>query len=154
MLNPNPYMMLSGALGFSASDLNANRLGVLTPYQRERLLSKRSKSLIWPILFTLFLVVIGLAFEVTWLFIIFLAACLGSIMIATWLRYQEDFERPVEMITGKWSFQPAYLGRYAGMVGGQKFNLPKNLSSVFSENFRYRLYYTPGTRTILSAEIV
>jgi hypothetical protein len=154
MLNPNPYMMLSGALGFSAADLNANRLGVLTPYQRERLLSKRSRSLVWPVILILFLVAAGLAFEVQWLYIIFFAACLGSIMIATWLRYQEDFEQPVEMITGKWTFQPAYLGRYAGVVGGQKFSLSSHLSNAFNENFRYRLYYTPGTRTILSAEII
>ena len=38
--------------------------------------------------------------------------------------------------------------------GGQKFSLPKHLINAFNENFRYRLYYTSGTRIILSAEII
>jgi hypothetical protein len=39
-------------------------------------------------------------------------------------------------------------------VNGQTFNLAKHLTNAFNENVHYRLYYTPGTRTILSAEII
>ncbi|MBI1279844.1 MAG: hypothetical protein GC179_17080 [Anaerolineaceae bacterium] len=154
MLNPNPYMMLSGALGFSAADLNANRLGVLTPYQRQLLSGQRSRTLAWSAGLILFLVLLGFVFEMQWLLIAFFAACFITIMLATWQRYQEDLDVPVEMVAGKLAFQPLPLGRYAAVINGQSFRLSKQLKSAFNESLHYRLYYTPGTRTILSAEIV
>jgi len=154
MLNPNPYMVLSGALGFSAADLNANRLGVLTPYQRQHLSGQRSRTLAWSAGLILFLLLLGYVFQMQWLLIAFFAACFVTIMLATWQRYQEDLDVPVEMIAGKLTFQHLPLGRYAAVINGQSFQLSKQLKSAFNESLRYRLYYTPGTHTILSAEII
>ncbi len=154
MLNPNPYMVLSGAIGFSAADLNANRLGVLTPYQRQNLLGQRSRTLTWSAGLILFLLVVGYVFQLQWLLIAFFAACFVTIMLATWQRYQEDLDVPVEVIAGKLTFQPLPLGRHSAVINGQSFRLSKQLKNAFNENLRYRLYYTPGTHTILSAEII
>ncbi len=154
MLNPNPYMVLSGALGFSAADLNANRLGVLTPYQRQLLSGHRLRTLSWSAGLMIFLAVLGIAFQMQFLLIAFLAACFVTIMLATWQRYQEDFDVPVETIAGNLMLQPLPLGRYAAVINGQSFRLSKQLKSAFNESLRYRLYYAPGTRTILSAEII
>lgn len=154
MLNPNPYMLLSGTLGFSAADLNANRLGVLTTYQRQSLINQRSRMLSWPAGLMLIVIVLGFAFEMQFLLIAFFAACFVTFMVATWQRYQEDLDVPIEMIAGKLTFRPLPLGRYAAVINGQSFRLSKQLKRAFNENLHYRLYYTPGTHTILSAEII
>ncbi len=154
MLNPNPYMVLSGAIGFSAADLNANRLGVLTPYQRQHLSGHRSRALAWSVGLILFLLVLGYVFEMQFLLIAFFTACFVTIMLATWQRYQEDLDVPVEVIAGKLTFKNLAFGRNAAVIEGQSFRLSKQIKRAFNENLRYRLYYTPGTHTILSAEII
>jgi len=147
-------MTLSTALGFSAADLNANRLGVLTSYQRGMLSSQRSHSLSWPSIILLILLALGFALQIEWIFIAFCGACLVTFIIAIWQRFQEDFESPVEMVVGQWAQHTLPFGRYVAEVNGQTFNLPKHLVNAFTANVRYRLYYTSGTRTILSAEII
>ena len=154
MLNPNPYMALSTALGFSATDLNANRLGVLTPYQRNRLSSQRQQALSWPIIVLLLLLVGGYLLHVEFILIAFIGACLVTLIIATWQRFQEDLEGHVKVVAGQMAQHTLPLGRYAAVVDGQTFSLPKHLINTFNQNLHYRLYYTPGTRTILSAEII
>ena len=154
MLNPNPYMMLSGALGFSAADLNANRSGVLTPKQRQMLYSQRLYALSWPTGLMLLLAATGYVLQADFIFILFCAACLVTIIIATWQRFQDDLEGRVEVVAGQWTLRPLPLGRYAAVMNGQTFNLSKQTKSAFNESVHYRLYYTPGTHTILSAEII
>jgi hypothetical protein len=154
MLNPNPYMVLSTALGFSAADLNANRLGVLTPYQRQMLLNQRSRTLTWSVGLMILLALVGLIFEVQFIFIAFLAACFITIMVAAWQRFQEDLDNPVETITGNLTLQSHAFGRYTAVINGESFQLPKQFDNAFDQNLKYRLYYTPGTHTILSAEII
>jgi hypothetical protein len=154
MLNPNPYMVLATALGFSAADLNANRLGVLTLYQRQMLLSQRFRALIWPAALMIVVGLFGFILQVQFLLIVFLAACFITIMVATWQRFQEDLDVPVETIAGRVAVQPLPFGRYKTVVNGQAFRLPRQLNNAFNQSFNYRLYYSPGTRTILSAEII
>ncbi|MBA3870652.1 MAG: hypothetical protein ABI970_19115 [Chloroflexota bacterium] len=154
MLNPNPYMALSTALGFSAADLNANRLGVLSPYQREKLSTQRLHTLGWSALLILLLLVGGYFLQAEFIFVVFCGACLITFMIATWQRIQEDLDGHVQVITGQLTQRTLPLGRYAADVNGQTFNLPKHLTNAFNTTTHYRLYYTPGTRTILSAEII
>jgi hypothetical protein len=154
MLNPNPYMVLATALGFSAADLNANRLGVLTPYQRQIILNQRFRALVWPVGLMILIAVFGYVLQVQFLLIAFLAACLITLMVANWQRFQEDLDAPVETIAGRVTLQPISFGRYKAIVNGQSFRLPRQFNSAFNQSFNYRLYYTPGTRTILSAEII
>lgn len=154
MLNPNPYMVLSGVLGFSAADLTANRLGVMTANQRENLYAQRIQALKWPAAVLMLVVVGGLLIQAEWLVIAFCAACIVSVMVAIWVRYTQDLESPVEAIAGKWKAQRSTLGRYAVDIGGSVFTLPQSAQRAFTESARYRLYYTPGTRTILSAEML
>ena len=101
MLNPNPYMALSTALGFSATDLNANRLGVLTSYQRNRLSSQRQQALSWPMIVLLLLLVVGYLLHVEFILIAFIGACLVTLIIATWQRFQEDLEGHVKVVAGQ-----------------------------------------------------
>ncbi len=77
-----------------------------------------------------------------------------TILVATWQRFQDDLESPVEVVVGQWEQMTISLGRTAAVINGQTFNLPKHLRNAFDEHVRYRLYYTSGTRTILSAEIL
>ncbi len=154
MLNPNPYMLLSGVLGFSAADLTANRLGILTNKQRKNLLSQRLQALVWPSALLLVVILGGLLIEAEWLVIAFTSACIISVIVAIWVRFSQDLDGPVEVIAGKWNPQRSTLGRYAVDIGGLVFTVPASSQRAFSESARYRLYYTPGTRTILSAEMI
>jgi hypothetical protein len=154
MLNPNPYMALSTALGFSAADLNANRLGVLTPYQRDKLFNQRQQALSLPAILLVVLFIAGYILQLEFILIAFFAACLVTLIVATWQRFQEDLENHVNVVAGQLTQRTMLLGRNAAVVDGQTFNLPKHLVNAFNNNLHYRLYYTPGTRTILSAEII
>jgi len=154
MLSPNPYMTLSTALGFSAADINANRRGVLTSYQRAMLVNQRLRTLAWPALMTLLLEAAGFAFELEFILMAFIGACLVTIMLAIWQRFREDLENSVQVVVGQWAQHISPLGRSTAVVNGQTFNLPRHLRLAFSDNVHYRLYYTSGTHTILSAEIL
>lgn len=154
MLNPNPYLMLSGELGFSAADLTAKRLGVMTAKQREQLHIRRSQALRMPAAMLVLVVFGGLLVEAEWLVIAFGAACMISIMVAIWVRFTQDLDSPVEAIAGQWTPSRSTFGRAAAGIGGLEFSLPRSVQHVFNESARYRLYFTPGTRTILSAEIL
>ncbi len=154
MLSPNPYMTLSTALGFSAADINANRQGVLTPYQRGILIGQRTRALVWLAVLALFLLGVGYVLRLEFLLVAFISACLMTMMVAAWRRFQDDLESPVEVVVGRWEPHTLSLGRKAAVINGQTFTLPKHLINAFSEHVRYRLYYTSGTRTILSAEIL
>jgi hypothetical protein len=101
MLNPNPYMALSTALGFSAADLNANRLGVLTSYQREKLFNQRQQALSWPVIFLLLLLALGFLLHIEFILVAFLGACLVTIIVATWQRFQEDLQGRIEVVAGQ-----------------------------------------------------
>ena len=147
-------MALSTALGFSAADLNANRLGILTPYQREKLFNQRQQVLSWPVILLVLLLGVGYVLHIEFILIVFFGACLVTLIIATWQRFQEDLEGRVDVIAGQLAQRTLPLGRYAAVINGQTFSLSKHLINAFNENVHYRLYYTPGTRTILSAEII
>lgn len=154
MLNPNPYMLLSNTLGFSAADLTANRLGQLTPRQRQHLAGQRSRALGWPLVLLIILLLGALALHIEWFLTAFLAACLMSIILATWQRFTDDFEGHIQAIVGTWTIQPQPLGRTLLIINDQTFSLPKRLDLAFTDHTHYRLYYTAGTHTILSAEIL
>ena len=140
MLNPNPYMMLSGALGFSAADLTANRLGILTPKQREMLTNQRLSAFGWPVILMLLLAAGGYMLQTEFIFIVFCAACMVSIVLATWQRFQEDLEGRVEVVAGQWTLRPLAFGRYAVIMNGQTFNLSKQMRSAFNEGVHYRAH--------------
>ena len=116
MLSPNPYMTLSTALGFSAADINANRLGVHTPYQRGMLVNQRLRALSAPAILMLMLIVAGYALQVEFIFAAFIAACLITIMVATWQRFQDDLESPVEVVVGQWAQRALPWGRHAAIT--------------------------------------
>ena len=102
----------------------------------------------------LLLLVVGYLLHVEFILIAFIGACLVTLIIATWQRFQEDLEGHVKVVAGQMAQHTLPLGRYAAVVDGQTFSLPKHLINTFNQNLHYRLYYTPGTRTILSAEII
>ncbi|MCA0455244.1 MAG: hypothetical protein LCI00_14810 [Chloroflexi bacterium] len=154
MLNPNPYLMLSGELGFSAADLTANRLGVMTAKQREQVYTRRLQAMKLPAVVLVLVIFGGLLFEAEWLMIVFGAACMISILVAIWVRFAQDLDSPVEAIAGQWTPYRSTFGRSALHMGGLMFHLPQAAHQAFNERARYRLYFTPGTRTILSAEII
>ena len=154
MLNPNPYLALSGELGFSAADLTANRLGIMTAKQRQQLHTRRLQAMKKPAAVLGLVILGGLLFYAEWLVIAFGAVCMISIMVAIWVRFTQDLDSPVETIAGQLRSYHSAFGQCAANIGGVELSFPHTLHRAFNESARYRLYFTPGTRTILSAEIL
>lgn len=154
MLNPNPYMILSGTFGFSAADLNANRLGQISQHQREAIIHQRSRALLWPVALLVALIAISFLLHIELIVLIFLAACLVSVIIETWQRFGDDLEGHIQTIAGAWTIQKQPFGRTIAVISGQTFSIPKSINTAFMGGVHYRLYYTLGTHTILSAEII
>ena len=154
MLTPNPYMMFATALGFSAADITANRLGVLTSDQRQKLLSKRLRAIRWLVTGLLLFWTNACVFQLDVLVVVFVSAVLITITLAVWQRFQDDLTLPVEVVAGQWVPRPLPLGRCAAVVNGRTFTLSGSLAAIFHKDACYRLYYTAGTHTILAAELL
>lgn len=154
MLNPNPYLTLSTGLDFSADDLNHNKRGVVSPKQRDHLLAQRSR--------IVSLLVSGLALglsgawllQIDWIGIAFGAACLVSLVVACWQRFTQDIDNRVQVIAGKWQLKRMSFGWYNAAINGQSLHIHNAAQNAFIEHTGYRVYYTAGTHTILSAEVL
>jgi hypothetical protein len=157
MMRPNPYFRLLGALDFSLIDLDANRRGHLSPRQRERLEKQRWREVSLAVAGFIVLLVCGIAFELRLMLVGFGAACLTSYVLAVEIRFAEDMTGTVSMVRGRLQFdQPGlfpFLACYNLRVGNEDFVIGRSLQRVLNTEQTYCLYYAPGSRTILAAEV-
>jgi hypothetical protein len=155
MLYPNPHMQLMGALQFSAFDLYANQQGRLSPIQRKQIETRRLQHLeAWVGGLMLFWAG-GLLLVVPFLVLVFFTAVSLSIMIAIWRRGEDDLQDRVETVTGQLEqfAAPFPLGGVV-KVGEAQFRVSRLMSSAFAGSHIYRLYFTSGSHTLLSAEVL
>ena len=157
MMRPNPYLLLLGALDFSVSDLYANRRGELSAHQREQLQRQSLHEIELAIAGLIALIVCGIAFEVRLIVVVFGAACLFSVILAVVIRFEEDAKGVVRVVSGRPEFKPAgrlpFLRPYQLRVDSEDFLVSRPVMQAFDQQHRYRLYYAPGSRTIVSAEV-
>jgi len=156
MLRQNPHLLLMGALGFSALDLSANSQGELSHQQKKQLENARFRQLEAWTLAAVLVWVIGLPIHALLLVMLFLTAAIISVMIATWHRIEEDLSGRIEVVNGRLEMSETVLpfpGRYLQM-NGERFSVSHEVAEAFIPGRIYRLYFTPGSRTILSAELL
>ncbi len=155
MMRPNPYLLLVSALNFSLNDLDANRRGKLSPTQIVALEQRRLHEMELCTLGLIILILSSLILEIRLVVMLFVAACLVSLMIAIEIRYEEDIRGGVEMVSGRLNFEPNadLLSRYHIQVDDQDFRVRNRIKGAFDGQHRYRLYYTAASRVILSAEV-
>lgn len=157
MMRPNPYLLLIGGLDFSLSDLDANRRGELTSRQRAHLEHRRLREMELCTLGLILLILAGILFELRLMLVVFGAACLVSIMLAVGMRYEEDLRGRVQVVSGRPTFKPAVAlplhPRDHLLIDSQEFSVSQHIKQAFDTGHHYRLYFAPGSRTILSAEV-
>jgi hypothetical protein len=157
MMRPNPFLLLIGVLDFSVSDLYANRQGQLTPQQRIQLEHVRQRSIEILAGILLVLILIGIALEVRLMVIVFGTASMITMMVGLSIRFDEDLNGKVQTVSGRMRFKGA-LGLplhpyYHLLIDSEDFLVSQRVKQAFDTELRYRLYYTPGSHIILSAEV-
>lgn len=154
---------LMDALGFTFDDLRANRSGAMSAEQQRRLprtcvqyeqWSNVLISLVSAFL-ALVIVLIGYASDFVWIMLvltILLTTYCVYFLVVQWRRVQKDLRTGrVNTISG------SVLGRFYRQdcylkVEGTRFDVSKRVFRAFYRGEAYRLYYAPGSKTILSAE--
>lgn len=157
MMQPNPMMVLSSALGFSAADLYANRIGILTPHQRDHLLKLRNQSFEAWFIGVLAIIVGGLFVHLQFIIVVFGLATLVTVVLTIYLRYEEDFQSRVEMISGRLRYRTTVLPLGGGsqiIIGTEPFTVSRRVKAAFNNGMFYRVYFTAGTHTVLAAELL
>lgn len=157
MLRQNPYMLLIGALNFSAIDLAANRRGQLSTNQRHEIVGRRLHEIeVW-VLVLLLLIVSGVALHVRLVVIAFGGATLITLALAIWLKFDADLNEKVKVAQGKpritQQLRLPFKARYVLVIGDERFTISQRVRRAFHEDARYRVYYSPGSRSLLSAEV-
>ncbi|MEZ4671398.1 MAG: hypothetical protein R3E39_26140 [Anaerolineae bacterium] len=157
MMQPNPMLILSNALGFSAADLYANRIGLLTSHQRNNIIKHRKQAFENWFMGTLLVLLCVIFLHLQLMVAVFGLACMISLLLGIWMRYEEDLHSQVEAISGQIEVQPQImlLGRqYRVDINGQIFRVSGRAKVAFNHQAAYRLYYTAGTHIVLAAELL
>lgn len=163
-------LRLTEALGFGAEELAANREGYMTKRQRVMLSQGRG---LWRWLYIAILILTPIAFMVIiWdgyrigdtpssrFGIICFASLLASISFVyaylKWRNLNHDLLKGnVESIEGNARLE-SYRARdgmkYFVKLGNNKFKIGRNAFQEFTNDQKYRVYYSPHSRKIISAE--
>lgn len=154
LVRQNPYLLLLGVLDFSAADLAANRQGKLTPKQQTQLERKRLRTLQGWILAVCGLVAAGIALHARLIVIVFGTATLVTMALYGWLKFDGDFNQRVQRVQGRLQFTARLMSPFYTLhIGDQDFRVSALVKRAFQSGDSYCLYYTAGSRTILSAEM-
>jgi hypothetical protein len=157
MMRENPYLLLLDALKFSTEELDLNRQGHLSKQQRHEL----KRRFIWTIqrwlLVLITLISIGVLLHVRWMILVFSGSTIVSVMVSIWLRWREDLHSRVSQVEGYLNIMPQvrFPFRMSCLlsVNSERFAVNRRTCGAFAPGRRYRVYYVPGSRTILSAEV-
>ncbi|MCB9452193.1 MAG: hypothetical protein H6672_12190 [Anaerolineaceae bacterium] len=156
MMRPNPYILLVATLNFTAVDLSDNRQGRLSRHQRE-VLSRRIRlvSRDWGMLAG-GLAVVGLFLQITAIAWFACAVFVGG-MILVWLSFQADLNG-VSSVDGCVNLVERlpvpFLSPYYLMIGAHRFPVSRQVGYGFANGHSYRIYYTNGSHTIVSGEVL
>jgi hypothetical protein len=153
MLRQNPHLLLMGALDFSTSDLAANSRGELSPTQRQNIHEARLRQAGFLIIGTTLVWIIGAQLHVDWLPLVFSSAMLVTLILSVMYRAQDDLKSPVQSATGRVSIGFVMLGSHIH-INNRTFSASRSVGEAFVPGRIYRLYYTDGSRTLLSAELI
>lgn len=157
MMRENPYLLLLDALRFSADELELNRRGQLSKQQRSQLKRRFVHSIRRWLLALIALFSAGRLLQMRWMIVVFGSAAIVSVMVSIWLRWREDLKGQVSQADGYLNIMPTmrfpFGTDYQLSVNDERFTVSQRIRAAFAPGRRYRVYYAPGSRTILSAEV-
>ncbi|MBZ0307527.1 MAG: hypothetical protein K8I82_15785 [Anaerolineae bacterium] len=158
MMRPNPYMLLMTALDFTVTDLAENRRGRLSKRQRAYLMRQSWSVLGGRVALLVVLILGGWVFGVHSLIWLTAAAIVLVTLVVIGRSLNTDLQGMVRATDGTVrvvgdSFLPL-ISRHHLVVGGQQFTVSEQVGQGFATDRSYRIYYTTGTRTILSGELL
>lgn len=158
MMRPNPYLLLLSTLDFSVADLVFNRQGQLSPGQRLALERERLQQIERCLLTWVALFIAALVLRVHWFVIVLGTSAMGWMLAALWLRCEEDLRVTVQRVSGHveghQSVAWLFYNRFCLSVNQQTLMVSARINAAFEPGRCYRLYYTSGSRRLLSAEVM
>ena len=143
--------ILMDAIGFTEDELELNRVGQLSKDQWRILYLRQN---IWLIA----IILVGFVLLALWLGISFsiphVIAITGILYCANkWLMFHNDLRQPRAIsMEGRISLDVYGKGSYTLAVENERFIVNKNIFLAFKNGDPYRIYYTPYTKHLLSAE--
>jgi|GEM_PF-4198779 hypothetical protein len=152
MLRPNPIIRLVADAPFDAADVIANGQAHLSAEQHRRLQRQRNRRLGlwvgallgWLLLTEALWVHPGLAAAG--------AAIMMAALVLNGLQCHDDLSMAVMMVQGAAQTDSRGLLPSRLRVGDQSFALPRRWQRLLTAGATYRVYYTAGSHTLLSAE--
>ena len=154
MLRPNPIMQLYGDAPFDAEDVAANSRAQLSMGQRRRFQRERAFILgAWVSVLGVWVLMAEALRLRPWLAVVGAAGAVVGLLVTT-LRYHDDLQGPVLAAEGVAWVKPLSLSRSRLQLGADEFGLPRSWRRVIAPGTMYRVYYSAGSRMLLSAEFV
>jgi hypothetical protein len=164
-------LALMTGLTFTERDLRSNREGELSDSQHERLRRERGAYLsrsalvlsISPVAGIYAIAEAGRLLHTPVPLLLLVALALGGYALYVWLRLRRlggdlrsGYAASVEGVAQRSTAHDPTRGqhRYTLTIGDTRFEVSKRVYDAFEDDQRYRVYYTPNTRTLLSAERV
>jgi hypothetical protein len=169
MYDRQAKLALMSALSFTERDLRSNQEGELSDSQVERLRRERSAYLgrsaivlsISPVAGIYAVAEAGRLLHSAVPLLLLVALALGCYALYVWLRLRRldgdlrsGYAAYVEGAARRSTSHDPTRGqhRYTLTVGDLRFEVSKRVYDAFEDDQRYRVYYTPNTQTLLSAE--
>lgn len=158
------------ALEFTDDDLAANREGRLSAAQAERLHRLRRRAMTVGVSVVAAIGVIATVFlflgqyngssilSLVGIGVTICNAAVAGVMLRNWLRLGADLRAgAVQTLNGKVEHTLRVVGRvptYILTIDGQELQVGRPVFFAIHENERYRLYRAPGSRILLTAELM
>jgi hypothetical protein len=164
----NPAQTLMQGVGFTQDDLEANREGRMTGGQRIRLMNLQKGRIPWSALLKgpALVVILSLGgalitrseYPNPFLGLLVTGGIYFGFMFLIWLseyrrmsHFRHDLaDNQISEVEGR--IQLLAKNTYAASMEGIRFSLEKPAFLAFKNGDPYRLYYTPRSKTLLSAE--
>jgi hypothetical protein len=147
---PEDIYIFMDAVGFYEDDLEANQAGYISKEQYRLLYSRRNSWFVGIIILLWVLAILWFGWRNTFLIVMFLGGLFYS--ITKLIRIHRDL-RSREAISVEGRIALDVNGRlFTLTLGHMQFNLDKTAFLAFKNGDPYRIFYTPYSKQILSAE--
>lgn len=153
MMRQNPHLLLMGSLHFSASDIEANRKGQLSPMQRQRLEVARLRDVYLCVLVLAVVIAVELLTYARLVVVLFSTAVVISVALGVWERASRDLRERVRAVSGHLKMIRRTVRGYEVLLNNEPIRAPRATAEAFADGQLYRVYLT-ANGALLSAEVL
>ncbi len=145
-----------GALQFSAFDLHANQAGQLSPAQRSYLEGLRLQQAVLWMTIVVIAWAVGLLADVSLVLLVLGTGAVWLTLSDGWRHTTADLNGEVQSVSGSLMMRQGSFPFFGVQltISGEVFGVSPSVGAAFISGCTYRLYFTPESRAILSAELL